>query len=373
MRTPRTSGDGRAAHITRRGLLRGAAGVALWPMSRVDRAAAQSEAVPIVATAATLTVLGGRVEHGTGAGPASPARSGANLAEGDRVVTGPDGRALITFLDGSTVTVEPGSQVVVRQAAVGSADRSSIRILIAAGTVWARLARWLGGRATLTLESNAYAATAHDGLIGAQSRPDGGFVCWTRAGTLELAEQGAGRAAAVLAPGQKATVASGGAPVTEPFAVHQSALEVTVTGAVAPLVLMPDRTRVAGFVAPGIEVNQVFGSLTATREGARLIEVPAGAPGPYLVVLDGLDGGPFTLAVTGRFQGQPAYRHEASGHIQRGERLAAEITQRLAADAGDPRTARVVDGSLGPLRGLAGPRPGTVLLSPHELAAARAR
>jgi hypothetical protein len=364
-------GDDRGAlRFARRGVVVGLAGMTLWPVSLAQRAEAQSEGPPTVSTAATLTVLGGRVEHASGAGAATPARSGANLAEGDRVSTGPDGRALITFLDGTTITVEPGTQVVVRQAAVGSAERSSIRILIAAGTVWARLARWLGGRATVTLESNAYAATAHDGLIGAQSRPDGSFVCWTRAGALELADA-RGRVEAVLSPGQKATATPNAAPVTEPFAVNQSALEVVATGPVAPLVLMPDRSRVAGFVTPGIEVNQVFGSLTAVREGARSIEVPAGAPGAYLVILDGLDEGPFAVVVTGRFQGQAVYRREETGRIRRGERLAAEIGQRFAPDAAEPRTARVVDGSLGPFRELGGARPGTVLLSPLEIAARR--
>jgi hypothetical protein len=370
MWTPNGGEEGRVVRVSRREMLVSLGGMTLWPTSVVDRAEAQSEGPPTVSTAATLTVLGGRVEHGSGAGAATPARSGANLTEGDRVSTGPDGRALITFLDGTTITVEPGSQVVVRQAVVGSPERSSIRILIAAGTVWARLARWLGGRATVTLESNAYAATARDGLIGAQSRPDGSFVCWTRAGALELADA-RGRVEAMLSPGQKATASPGAAPVTEPFAVNQSALEVVATGPVLPLVLMPDRARLAGFVVPGIEVNQAFGSLTAARDGGRLIEVPAGVPGPYLVILDGLEDGPFAMVVTGRFQGQAVYRREETGRTRRGDRLAAQIVQGFAPDPAEPRTARVVDGSLGPLRELAGPRPGTVFLSPLEVAAAR--
>jgi hypothetical protein len=67
------------------------------------------------------------------------------------VLTGPDGRALITFLDGSTVTVEPGSDVLVRRLDVDR-DRRSLRLLLRSGTVWARLASWLGGRGTVSLE-----------------------------------------------------------------------------------------------------------------------------------------------------------------------------------------------------------------------------
>jgi hypothetical protein len=255
----------------------------------------------------------------------------------------------------------------VRQIEVGNQDRSHIRVLIMAGTVWARLASWLGGRATLAIESNAYSATAHDGLIGGQARPDGGFVCWTRAGTLELAD-GRGVTLAVLQPGQKAT-ATTPSLVVESFAVHRSALEVSATGPVLPLVVMPDGVRVAGFVPPRIEVNQVFGSLTtAASTAARLVEVPAGAAGPYRVELTGIQSGPYTVTIVGRYQGATVYRWERSGDIRAGDRLGLEVTQGMM-EAGDPRTARVVVGvvrRLGTLAENAGPH---VTLSPRELAA----
>jgi hypothetical protein len=58
-----------------------------------------------------------------------------DLREGDRVVTGQGGFALVTFLDGSTVTIEPNSDVTIRQA---DRERSTIRLLIHVGKVWAR-------------------------------------------------------------------------------------------------------------------------------------------------------------------------------------------------------------------------------------------
>jgi hypothetical protein len=321
-----------------------------------------------ITTAATLSVLGGTVEHVRGDGPRSHAASGADLVEGDRIVTGVDGRALITFLDGSTITVEPGSDVAVRSMDVGHRDRSHIRVLLMAGTVWARLASWLGGRATLAIESNAYSATAHDGLIGGQTRADGSFVCWTRAGTLELADR-QGVTLAVLQPGQKAT-ATTPSLVVEPFAVHQSALEVSVVGPALPLVVMPDGVRVAGFVPPSVEVNQVFGSLTASRSGApKVVEVPAGAAGSYRVVLTGVENGPYTVTVVGRYQGATVYRWERSGDIKVGERLGLEVTQGMSNDR-DPRTSRVVVGvvrRLGPLDENPAPH---LTLSPLERAKA---
>ncbi len=62
-------------------------------------------------------------------------------------------------------------------------------------------------------------------------------------------------------------------------------LEVVTTGPVLRFMAMPDGNRLARFVEPGIEVNQVFGSLTAVRADGRIVEVPAGLPGPYEVRL----------------------------------------------------------------------------------------
>src|SRR5689334_10109296 len=89
------------------GTIGGLAGLALLALLAAPTGAAGQEQAGGVSTAATLTVLSAPVERvGAGADRPAAAASGADLAVGDRVVTGTDGRALITFLDGSTVTVE---------------------------------------------------------------------------------------------------------------------------------------------------------------------------------------------------------------------------------------------------------------------------
>ena len=323
----------------------------------------------LVATSATLTVLAGQVEHVPATGRGGRQTGSVDLAEGDRVRTNHSGRALITFLDGSTITVEPGSDITIRQAQV-SEQSSRVRLLVAAGTVWARLASWLGNRGSVSIESNAYTATAHDGLIGGQTRRDGSFVCWTRAGTLRLLRAD-GRLETALQPGEKATAVAGRPALVESFAVHRSTLEVVVTGPVLPLLVLPNGQRVAGFVVPGVEVNQVFGSLTTIREDrGRVIEVPAGAAGTYRLVLGAVGEGPYEVTVIGRFRSLPVYIGVVHGRVGAGDRLVAKITQQVAEDgAADPRTARITGGGVTVPHTLPEPTPGTVLLSPLELAA----
>jgi hypothetical protein len=337
---------------------------------------AGADAPRIVATTATLTVLGGEVEHVPVATGQSVRPAGSvDLVEGDRVRTASDSRALITFLDGTTVTVEPGSEVTVRQAQVARGERTHLGVFVSIGTVWARVASWFGKRGTVSIESHEYTATAHDGLIGGQTRSDGGFICWTRAGALRL-RRASGRLEADLQPGERASVVTGRAALVEPFSVHRSTLEVVVTGPVLPLLVMPDGQRVAGFVEPGVEVNQVFGSLTAVRAGrGRVIEVPAGVSGVFRLVLDAVGEGPYEVTVAGRFRSLPIYSGGDRGRVRAGERLVAEITQQVTVDeaAPDARTSRVTEGRMGAPRPLAEPPPGAVLLSPREVAATRGR
>lgn len=99
------------------------------------------------------------------------------------------------------------------------------------------MAEAAGSRSVLTLESNEYAATVHDGLIGDEKSAEG-FGCWTRRGTLTVTSQG-GQSEAVLVAGQRAW-ARRGYPVTpEPFVPSASVLEIRTSSPVLPLMRMP--------------------------------------------------------------------------------------------------------------------------------------
>lgn len=367
------SSAGHTGRLCRRRVRSSAAWILLVQTCLPALALAQAQA-PTVSTAATLTVLGGVVELQRPDGGRTPAPSGASLSVGDRILTAPASRALVTFLDGTTVTVEPSSDVTVREMEVGGRERSRIEILITAGTVWARIANLLGGRGTVSLASNTHAAIAHDGLIGAEQRLDGSFACWTRAGTVELVGPG-GAALGRLEAGHKATVSTQRRVAIEEFSVHRSTVEISARGPVWPLVVMPDGVRLAGFVPPGIEVNQVFGSLTARRPAeTRVVEVPGGLPGPYRVLLTGISDGRFVVTITGRVDGRAVFSRRWTGTIARGERLGGGLTQEFdVRHTVRANEAEALTGIASSLRAVQGPTPGFVLLSPLETAAAEGR
>jgi FecR protein len=311
--------------------------------------------------AATLSVLAPPVERiAAGASAGEPGVSGMNLAEGDRIRTGAHSVALITFLNGSTVTVLPDSEVTVRQT---SSERGTgaIRLFIHAGRVWARVVQAAGSRSVLTLESNDYSATARDGLIGAERRPEG-FACWTRRGLMTITNS-AGQSEAVLMAGQRAWARTGWPITPEPFVAGASTIEIDASGPALPLLQMPDGRVAAGFLAEDVEVNQVFGSLTASRGGRRfLVEVPGGAAGVYTLILTGAGAGSFTAQVSARYAGFRVYRQELRGEIRPGERLVTRIVPSVKGD--DPLTARVAGVSVDGLRAWDGDEPAAVVAAP---------
>ena len=322
-----------------------------WQRSGLVVALAGGLILPSVAAAqgavnATLSVLAEPVERLTAGGGAEPGYNGMNLVEGDRIKTGANAVALITFLNGSTVTVLSDSDVTVKQAPPQRGP-SAIRLLIHAGQVWARVIQVAGTRSNLAIESNEYAATAHDGLIGAE-RGAFGFICWSRRGTVWITNS-AGQTEAVVQAGQRAWGRLG-LPITpEPFVPGASMLEITASGSALPLLRMPDGRLAAGFPTQEVEVNQVFGALTEARRGSRwLVEVPAGKPGPYILVLTGASGGPFTVRIATRYAGFTVHRREITGTIQPGERLYTRIGLDVSGD--EPRTARVRGASVETLR-----------------------
>jgi hypothetical protein len=194
--------------------------------------------------AATLSVLAPPVERVAAGAPDICRRRRHEPRRGRPDQDGRAGLALITFLDGSTVTVLPDAEVTVKQTG-SERGNSGIRMLIHAGRVWARVVQAAGRRSSpLSLESNEYTATAHDGLIGAEQSGNG-FVCWTRRGELRLTDR-SGQTDVVLMPGRRARATFGSTVVPEPFVPSASVLEVRTSGPVLPLLRMPDgRTAAA--------------------------------------------------------------------------------------------------------------------------------
>lgn len=97
-----------------------------------------------IANAATLTVLHGQVDTQKAGGAFAPAFDGDLLTSGDTVRANSAGNAVVTFFDGSTLTVESGAQVKVASLTKTGSGGIQVSIEQTLGRTWAAVSKLTG-------------------------------------------------------------------------------------------------------------------------------------------------------------------------------------------------------------------------------------
>ena len=97
-----------------------------------------------IANAATITVLHGNVDAQKGTTAFAPALDGDLLSTGDVVRANDAGNAVVTFFDGSTLTVQSGAQVKVTSLARTGSGGIQVTILQTLGKTWASVQKLSG-------------------------------------------------------------------------------------------------------------------------------------------------------------------------------------------------------------------------------------
>ena len=219
---------------------------------------------------------------------------GESLGNGDTVQTGIDSRAVITSLDGSTIELEPETQITLTRIEVTS-DNRSISLSQAFGTTWHNVLSVLSGTTEYEVETPAAVAAVRDTLFKVSVEPDGTTTLTVAEGSVSV--QAAGQEVVVSA-GQQSQVTPGetpGDPVDAP--PPTSELRIRLGSPAFALVTDP-ATRSIGAVPPGIGVNQVPDAITSSPEAEPFdVIIPEPITGRYRISIEAKgDGGAYTLA-----------------------------------------------------------------------------
>ncbi|MEK7422383.1 MAG: FecR domain-containing protein, partial [Actinomycetota bacterium] len=107
----------------------------------------------------TLTVIGGDVSarHGAG-GQFVAAVDGEVLNAGDAVPTGPDARAVLTYFEGSTVTIEPNTELAIDTATAQGGD-TVVQMTQNVGRTWHVVATLVAGGSKYEVRTPASTAS----------------------------------------------------------------------------------------------------------------------------------------------------------------------------------------------------------------------
>ena len=244
------------------------------------------------AYASTDSVFAGGVEQQTESGWVAIA-DGDQLDEGARLRTDSEGSALLTFLDGTTVGVEPDSELLIEMARVG--DTRRIRLQQFAGRLW-----------------NDVVADAADGSIYVVSTPDAVITAHrtlfetaidadeTVVNTVEgLVELEAGAEQAFVVPGEVGRAQRHRQlSAVERRASAQQALGLSVDAPYAAAIVAPNG-KATGVRPDGVAFQQIAGAATSRPNGgSQQLELHDPTPGTYRLLLRRIGEGDGEIVLT---------------------------------------------------------------------------
>ncbi len=318
---------------------------------------------PLVqSSTATLSIIASPVEvQAPGAAAFAPARDGQTLAVGSHVRTGADGRAVLTFFDGTTAALDPGTDITLDRLEPSGEQPGGLLmgVGLTAGRVWTQVSSLFNRGSSFEVQAAGATAVAREGVTGFGIDPNGNLWCWGIGGQPLKVRTAGGEVA--LADGQEVGLAPPGVydaqsprgelGVVRPRDFGPGLLEVRADGA-AQVRLVNPRGFTVGFPLADLVVNQVQDATTSLPQGPdRWIHIPGPLPGLYRLVLQPTSDGPYQVHVTLGLDGRELFAQDLAGSARAGEPQIVDLT--IAARDGVPSGAQ-----LGPARPLAGPAPG---------------
>ncbi|HSP56236.1 MAG TPA: FecR domain-containing protein, partial [Dehalococcoidia bacterium] len=259
-----------------------------------------------------LSVISGDVQV-QNSGEAAPhqAVDGQEMLQGDRIITARDGRAVVTFFDGSTQTIEPGSDITLEKLSSNSKGGLSAEVRQDKGTTWNNVLRPEGSVSDFKVSTPAAVGAVRDTSFLVTVDLDGKTEFWSRLGTVDV--QSAGESVAV-GPGTSSITDPGGAP-GEPQPKPRADSEVQMELASSAWLLVVDPNGyAAGIYPPGVPVNQIPLTLITdyTQEPQKVYMLDL-MQGSYQVYLVGKNTGDFHLTAVGSTHGTAVAKQEIDG------------------------------------------------------------
>jgi len=286
---------------------------------------------PAAASSTVLTILDGTAEVARASADFAVAADGDLVAPGDRVRTAARSHAVVTFFDGSTLTLEPATTITVEDASADGAA-ISIRIAQAIGRTWASVNRLTDANSRFELRTPTSTAGVRGTGFITEVQADGSSSIQTTDGVVEVVARG--QSVSVRA-GQATTVAPN-APPAAPFSAPPppSRLRFGVHSP-AYLAVVDPLGRACGLVLPGPTlVRQIPGCLV-TDPGVepQLIDLPDAPGGSYsLVVFPIGTGGSYTLTASGSAGASLSFNLSRRGTIAAGEKQGTALQVDRTAD-----------------------------------------
>ena len=257
----------------------------------------------------TVTALGGEVVvvPSDGSRVRLAARTDRTVRVNDRVETGPDGYAVVTFFDGSTTELEPGTVITIKRLdKPQTGGGRNISISQEAGLTWNRVERLVDAQSRFETTSATAVAYVRGTLYKFQVDDQQRVTVEVYEDTVVVEAGGVSRD---VREGFRTVVEPGQAPANpEPIPPAAQALEIEVVGS-ARIFTTDAFNRSEGFhPEAGIYASQIPGATYAATGNRQVLTIPDPVSLPtYKLVVSAVGaGGDYDLTVSSLINGQRA-------------------------------------------------------------------
>lgn len=214
---------------------------------------------PALGAVSTLTVISDGVELRQAGGPWSAATDGVILRAGDAVRTSATGRGVVTFFDGSTVSLDPSTEIVAEELEVTAGGPRVIALFQAIGRTWSSVQRSIVPGSRFEIRTPAATAAVRGTGFETEVETSGRTVVSTTDGLVDV--KGADAAVSVGAA-QRTVVETGLQPVPPITTAPRRGVTFSSDG---PLLIV-DPTGLACGLDRGAVVRQIARCLVSAGE-----------------------------------------------------------------------------------------------------------
>ncbi|HUQ42126.1 MAG TPA: FecR family protein, partial [Candidatus Limnocylindrales bacterium] len=223
-----------------------------------------------------LTILSGDVMVSHRGGEYFAAMDGQILSEGDSVKTAADSRAVLTYFEGSTVTIEPSTELTINSAATLADGGTVVVMTQAAGRTWHVVTKLIGGTSKYEVKTPASTASVRGTEFEVNSDATSTTVSTTEGTVMAQVDDPSSPGALVEVPvaaGTTQTQARHAAP-SAARAMPEPARKVTVTVESTNTLVVDPLGRTNGVTPEGKHVVQTPGAQVKRVDGKSVITLP---------------------------------------------------------------------------------------------------
>ncbi len=278
----------------------------------------RTPSLALAPSSGTLRVLKGSVEvQAPDAITWKEAANSTTLNAGSRVRTLGDSYALLTFAEGSTTKLEPGTELLLGKLDGGSGgEAGSIVLRQRSGRMWNQVTRLPDNSRHFEIQMPSASAVVRGTLFLSEVNQSGGTLIQTVEGQVDVAAQGR----EVQVPAGRQTVVSPGSPPSAPAPLPPALSELVVTvGGPAALVVIDPNGSATGRLPDGAVLDQISGSqVSLAAESSGTVRIPDPGAGQYRLQLRGAGNGESRFSVVAKKAGDSVFEYAGSCNITTG-------------------------------------------------------